>query len=97
MAKPKKNRHDKILRDIKRYSNDNVQRPRRKMRFIVLSFALGVIWGWTNSPEVSGLAWLAFLLVGIFMALDARYLLGRNPMDSVLSNMAKQFEKHSDY
>lgn len=96
MAKPTK-RHNKILREIQRYSNDDVQRPKRKMRFVMLAFALGVIWGWTNSPEVSGLAWMAFLTVGIFMALDARYLLGRNPMDSIIRNMAKDLEKHSDY
>ena len=92
MAKPT-NRHSKILREIKRYSDDDVQRPKRKMRFVMLSFALGVIWGWTYNPEVSGLAWMAFLTVGIFMALDARYLLGRNPMDSIIRNMAKDLEK----
>jgi MFS superfamily sulfate permease-like transporter len=97
MAKPMKNRHSKILRDIQRYSNDNIQRPKRKIRLAVLTFALLLVWPWTTHLAVSGPAWLAFLVIGIFMALDIRYLLGRNPMDSVIHNMAKQFDKHSDY
>ena len=97
MAKQPNNRHSKILREIKRYSKDNTERPRRRMRLIVLSCILGIVWAWTNNAEVSGLAWLAFLAVVIFIAIDVRYLLGRNPMDSIIHNMAKQFEKHSDY
>jgi hypothetical protein len=97
MAKPTKNRHNKILREIKRYSKDHIQRPKRKIRLVILSFALLIAWGWTTNAEVSGIAWLVFLAIGIFIALDVRYLLGRNPMDSIIRNMAKQFEKHSDY
>jgi hypothetical protein len=97
MAKPTKNRHNKILREIKRYSNDNVQRPKRRTRLIVLSVALVIAWAWTYDVAVSGIAWLVFLTIGIFACLDVWYLLGRNPMDSIIRNMAKQFEKHSDY
>lgn len=97
MAKPMKNRHSKILREIKRYSKDDTERPRRKLRLIILALVLGLVWAWTNNPAVSGLAWMAFLVVGVFIALDVRYLLGRNPMDSIIHNMSKQFEKHSDY
>lgn len=97
MAKSAKNRHSKILRDIKRYNNDDIQRPRRKVRLSILAFALFLAWSWTNNPEVSGIAWLAFLAIGIFIVIDVRYLLGRNPMDSIIHNMSKQFEKHSDY
>lgn len=97
MAKRIKNNHSKILREIKRYSKDNTERPRRKMRLVILGFVLLLAWSWTNNAAVSGIAWLAFLVVGIFIALDIRYLLGRNPMDSIIHNMAKQFEKHSDY
>jgi hypothetical protein len=64
---------------------------------MILGFVLVLTWSWTHNVEISGLAWLAFLVVGIFIALDVRYLLGRNPMDGIIHNMAKQFEKHSDY
>lgn len=97
MAKPIKNRHSKILREIKRYSKDDVERPRRRIRLAVLAFLLLIAWGWTNNAAVSGIGWLAVLAIGIFMAFDIRYLLGRNPMDGIIRNMAKQFEKHSDY
>ena len=92
-----KNNHSKILRQMKRYSNEEVQRPRRKIRLMVLAFCLLIAWAWTFSADVSGIAWLVFLAIGVFIALDIKYLLGRNPMNDVIANMSKQFEKHSDF
>lgn len=97
MAKRPNNRHSKILREIQRYSKDHIERPKRRQRLIILSVVLGIAWAWTNNQEVAGLAWLVFLAVVIFIAIDVKYLLGRNPMDSIIHNMSKQFEKHSDY
>lgn len=85
--------HSKIIREMRRYEHDERERPRRKRRacvfIVVMLFALL----WTLNAPVAGIAWIIFLIAGIWLAFDIRYLMHKDPMNSIIDALSQQFEK----
>lgn len=90
----RRSKNTPVLKKLNKYKTKNAKTVSfRKYRIglAVFLLALGWIWSLANDRGAMVMGQLMMLISGIYIFLDARYILSPDPVDEIIDDLEQQF------